>query len=162
MLLRMQGVHEPVATYKRWQELGRQVVRGAHARSILRPIILKNSASKGETIVNDSEEPSGSRLVGFKMVKCLFPLSETTGKNLPPPPKLPGWDTKAAEAKLGIAQMPFDEMNGNVMGYSVGLQYAINPLNPTPDRTRFHEWGHMVLGHTLPSQHADYQLHRGI
>jgi hypothetical protein len=104
----------------------------------------------------------GSRLVGFKMVKCLFPLSDTTCKDLPPPPELPGWDTNVAEAKLGIAPVPFDEVNGNVMGYSVGLRYAINPLNPTPERTLFHEWSHMVLGHALPSQHADYQRHRGI
>lgn len=162
MLLRMQGVHEPVATYKRWQALGRQVIRGARARSILRPVIIKGRAVKIEEVAEDSEQPENSRLVGFKMVKCLFPLSETIGKNLPPTPPLPKWDIKAAETKLGITEVPFDELNGNIMGYSVGLQYAINPLNPSPRHTRFHEFGHIVLGHTLPSQHADYQQHRGI
>src|SRR5690349_15385683 len=148
MLLRMQGVHEPVATYKRWQELGRQVIRGARARSILRPVIIKGRAAKTEEVAEDTEQPDGSRLVGFKMVKCLFPLSETIGKDLRPAPPLPEWDIKAAETKLGITEVPFDELNGNVMGYSVGLQYAINPLNPNPRRTRFHEFGHIVLGHT--------------
>jgi N-terminal domain of anti-restriction factor ArdC len=87
MLLRMQGIHEPVATYKRWQELGRQVVKGSKARSILRPIIINNREAEVETV---DDKTAGSKLVGFKMVKCLFPLSETTGKELPPAPPLPG------------------------------------------------------------------------
>lgn len=161
MLLAMQGVYEPVATYKRWQDMDRQVVRGAQARSILRPIIIKDRAAKGETVVEDGQEPEGARLVGFKLVRCLFPLSETTGKELPPAPEFPGWNRQTAEERLGISRIPFDISDGNVMGYSVGLRYAINPLNPTPDRTAFHEYAHIVRGDTLPSLQDEYRQHRG-
>jgi N-terminal domain of anti-restriction factor ArdC len=33
--LMMQGVCEPVATYKRWQELGRQIRKGSKAKVVL-------------------------------------------------------------------------------------------------------------------------------
>lgn len=158
MLLRMQHVCEPVATYKHWHKLGRQVVRGAQARSILRPIFIKNR--EAAELLGDDEDTSG-RLVGFKLVKCLFPLSETTGKELPPAPELPGWDLDAAKTKLGIREVSFESLSGNTQGYSFGLEYAINPIAVNRNRTTFHEIGHIVLGHTLPSQHADYLSHRG-
>lgn len=41
ILLRMQGVREPIATYKRWQRLGRQVLRGATAKEIIVPLMRK-------------------------------------------------------------------------------------------------------------------------
>lgn len=159
MLLRMQGVNEPVATCKHWQKLERQVVRGAQARSILRPIFSKSRAA-AEKVGGDQE--ASARLVGFKLVKCLFPLSETTGKELPPAPELPGWDLEAAKAELGIREVPFESLSGNTQGYSIGLEYATNPLAVNRNRTTFHELGHIVLGHTLPSQHADYLNHRGV
>src|SRR5579885_1569117 len=66
MLLRMQHVNEPVATYNTWQRLGRQVVKGAKAREILRPIFIKNR-DPAETVGEDQEV--GAHLVGFKLVK---------------------------------------------------------------------------------------------
>ncbi len=137
----------------------RQVVKGAKARAILRPIIIKNR-DEAETVAEGKE--AGSRLVGFKLVNCLFPLSETTGKELPPPPPPPGWDLAIAKTKLGIREVPFESLSGNTQGYSIGLEYAINPLAVNRNRTTFHEIGHIVLGHTLPSQHADYLNHRGV
>ncbi|TMD69892.1 MAG: DUF1738 domain-containing protein, partial [Chloroflexi bacterium] len=47
MLLRLQGVNEPVATYKKWQELGRQVLKGSRAKEIVRPIFAKRVAANG-------------------------------------------------------------------------------------------------------------------
>jgi antirestriction protein ArdC len=58
--------------------------------------------------------------------------------------------------------VPFDELNGNIQGFSIGLEFAINPLAVNRNRTTFHEIGHIVLGHTLSSQHAEYRQHRGI
>jgi antirestriction protein ArdC len=63
---------------------------------------------------------------------------------------------------LGIKEVPFDELNGNIQGYSIGLDFAINPLAERRNHTLFHELGHIVLGHTMPSQRAEYLSHRGI
>jgi len=52
-------------------------------------------------------------------------------------------------------------MNGNLQGYSRGLEFAISPIARDRRKTMFHEWGHMILGHTMPSQHAMYLNHRG-
>lgn len=40
-LLLMQGVHEPVATKQRWQEIGRMVLEGAQPKEIIRPVFNK-------------------------------------------------------------------------------------------------------------------------
>ncbi|OLC62314.1 MAG: hypothetical protein AUH89_01435 [Ktedonobacter sp. 13_1_40CM_4_52_4] len=63
MYLRMQGVAEPVATYKRWQAIGRQVMKGARAKEIIKPIIVNQPNEEGEP------EPV---VVGFKPVRCIF------------------------------------------------------------------------------------------
>lgn len=58
--------------------------------------------------------------------------------------------------------MPFDSTNGNLQGWSRGLQFAINPVPVNPMKTKFHEWGHIVLGHTIPHHFEEYQAHGGI
>src|SRR5215217_4897364 len=82
--LLMQGVQEPVATYQRWQSIGRQVLKGSRAKEIVRPITVK---SKEE--VDDAGEPK--KFTRFKLVKCLFGYSQTEGEELPPV-EVPGWD----------------------------------------------------------------------
>src|SRR6266567_831963 len=44
--LRMQGVQEPVATYKRWQAIGRQVLKGSKAKEIIRPVYTRAQVHK--------------------------------------------------------------------------------------------------------------------
>jgi hypothetical protein len=46
-------------------------------------------------------------------------------------------------------------MDGNVMGYATGRQFAISPLSPLPHKTLFHELGHLILGHTTESSLSD-------
>jgi Zn-dependent peptidase ImmA (M78 family) len=62
----------------------------------------------------------------------------------------------------GIRQIPFDELNGNMQGYSEGRNIAINPVAVNSDKTWFHELGHVVLGHTLAGALEEYTTHRGI
>src|SRR5262245_61056941 len=95
--LRMQGIHEPVATYKRWQAIGRQVLKGAKAREIIRPLLVDIETAEGEP---------GQRVIGFKAVRCIFPLSETTGPDVPSR-ELPGWELILALGKLGIREVEF-------------------------------------------------------
>jgi antirestriction protein ArdC len=152
MFLRMQGVHEPVATYKRWQSLGRQVLRGSKASAIVRPIVIDRKNEAGE--VED-------RLLRFKVVNCLFTVSQTDGEPLPQV-DLPGWDLDSALRKLDIHRQPFELLDGNTQGYSWGRDFAVSPVAADPTRTTFHELGHIVLGHTAPQPVEDHEaFHRG-
>ena len=58
------------------------------------------------------------------------------------------WDAVTALAALDIAEAPFEDLRGNVLGYAAGRSIAISPLNPYKHKTRFHELAHVVLGHT--------------
>ncbi|MEV0360093.1 hypothetical protein AB0H71_28945 [Nocardia sp. NPDC050697] len=151
--LAMQGVFEPVNTYKGWAELDtpRQVMKGAKARAILRPIMVKNRLVE--------QEDDDDRLLRFKLVRCMFPVSETEGPELPPwtPPE---WSPEQALGALGVREIPFEGFNANRQGYSVGKELAINPVARYPAKTLMHELMHIQLGHTA-DDFEDYREHRG-
>jgi hypothetical protein len=159
LLFLMQGVREPVASYSRWKALGRQVVRGAHAKDVIVPVLVQEPAPEGEP--TDEQRERVARLVGFKVVRAVFGLSDTEGPELPPR-ELPGWDQDLALKRLGIRRLPFEDTRGNVQGYSHGLEVAINPVAVHPEKTLMHELGHIVLGHTVEHALEDYRTHRGI
>ena len=152
MFLRMQGVYEPVATMKRWNALGRTVLSGSKAKEIIVPIFARKPKE---------DEDEEAAIIGFKAVRRIFTLSQTEGQELPPV-QLPEWDVDTALEKLGIRQVPFTALSGNVQGYSRGHDIAISPIAVNPAKTRFHEIGHVVLGHTLPENVGQYATHRGI
>lgn len=150
ILLMMQGVAEPVATFKRWQAMGRQVRKGSKARYINRPWTGKRTGSDGK------EE----KFVGFKLVNCLFPLSDTDGSDLPVP-EIPDWDMDRALAALDARRIPYTLTDGNTQGFSRHREFAINPVAVHPLSTMFHELGHILLGHTDDAGMAEYTTHRG-
>ncbi len=150
--LHLQGVHEPAATWGRWKDFGRHVKRGAKAKFIIRPIFRTETDVDGNTV---------QQLIGFKPVPCIFALSDTEGPDLPPV-TVPGWDIDTALSKLGVRLVPFEMLNGNVQGYSAGLDIAINPLAANREKTLMHELAHVALGHTLPHQLSEYRAHRGL
>lgn len=154
ILLYMQGVTEPVATFNRWKEMGRSVKKGSKAKAILRPITIK---LKDE--VDDQGQPK--QLTKFKLVNALFTVSETEGEELPPyePPE---WSEDRALSDLDITRVPFESLDGNAQGYSFERNVAINPVAAYPLKTLFHEIGHVILGHTSSDQVEDYQQHRGV
>jgi len=150
--LRMQGVQEPVATLKRWNAIGRTVLKGSKAKEIIRPLIVEQK---------QYDDITENRLVGFKAVRCIFTLSETEGAELPPS-KLPEWSADTVLQHLRIRQVPFNELNPNIQGYSRGRDVAINPVAVSPNKTLIHEMAHIVLGHTVPEAYKEYVTHRGI
>ena len=152
MFLRMQGVYEPVATMKRWNALGRTVLSGSKAKEIIVPIFARKPKE---------DEDEEAAIIGFKAVRRIFTLSQTEGQELPPV-QLPEWDVDTALEKLGIRQVPFTALSGNAQGYSRSHDIAISPIAVNPAKTRFHEIGHVVLGHTLPENVGQYATHRGI
>jgi hypothetical protein len=158
----MQGIHEPVASASRWKQLGREVTNWKERKEVIVPQFAKEpppEPPEGESIEEKRERVA--RLIGFKVVRAVFPLSATDGPELPPQP-IPGWDLETALSKLGIREVPFDSTNGNLQGYSHGLEFAINPIAVNRNKTVMHELGHIVLGHTVPHQYEDYQAHRGV
>jgi hypothetical protein len=160
MLLLLQGVYEPVATYERWKAVGRQVVRGARAREILRPLFIQVEQSAEEGQIEGQREKV-ARLIGFKAVRAVFPMSETTGPE-PPPLQYPQWNVDVALAKVGIRRIPFEHDDLNVQGYAVGRDLALNPLAVQPERTVIHEMGHILLGHTVATNLSEAAMHRGV
>ena len=150
--LRLQGVQEPVATMKRWNAIGRTVLNGSKAKEIIVPIFARKPKE---------DEDEEAAIIGFKAVRRIFTLSQTDGQELPPV-QLQEWDVDTALATLGIRLVPFTALSGNLQGYSYGHNIAINPIAVHPAKTRFHELGHVVLGHTMPESLAEYSTHRGI
>jgi hypothetical protein len=158
LLFRMQGLFEPIAPYSRWKALGRNVIRGSRAKEVIVPVLI-NEAPADQTLEEKRERVA--RLVGFKVVRAVFGLSDTEGPDIPPVPS-PGWDLQQVLGRLGIREAPFDNANGNLQGWSHGVDFAITPIAVNRTKTTFHELGHIVLGHTIPARHAEYATHRGI
>ena len=151
-LLMMQGLAEPVNTYKGWLALGRQVKKGSRAKAIYVPMFRKELNENGE-----KEE----RLTGFKLVPSIFGVSETDGDDLPAY-EPPHWSKERAMQKLKIVQVSYESLDGNSQGYSVGRQFAVSPVAVFPFKTTLHELSHIVSGHTTPDELAEYQSHRGL
>ena len=53
------------------------------------------------------------------------------------------------------AEILFDHVDGNCLGFARDRVIAINPINPLPHKTRFHELAHVLLGHTTEGRQAD-------
>jgi len=71
------------------------------------------------------------------------------------------WNQQLAHKNLDITRMPFDPSRTTWEGYSIGRQYAISDAAPHPTMVMFHEWAHILLGHTALTQ-TDFEEHRGV
>jgi antirestriction protein ArdC len=162
--LLIQSVAEPVATYNRWQELGRQVRKGSRAKIVLAPVLISREVkdAAGNVVFGDDGRPRKHQiLVGFRDSRTVFGYSDTEGDELPPV-QLPSWDVETALAVLGVDRVAFDMINGNTQGFSFedgnGRHLAINPVAAYPAKTLLHELAHLMLGHC---EQGD-QTHRGV
>jgi hypothetical protein len=73
-------------------------------------------------------------------------------------PQYPGLDLTTPLRELGIQQVDFTSTDGNAQGYAFERSIAINPVAQLPDKTTFHELGHIVLGHTEEGRLVDSDL----
>src|SRR5262249_25667255 len=119
----MQGLHEAIASGSRWKSLDRTPKPGARRYEVSVPRMIQGYEP-------DPDDPDKrkrvERLVGFQAVRAVYTLSDTEGADLAPRP-VPGWDEAKALEKLGIRRVPFEHVNGNLQGYSHGLEVAVNP-----------------------------------
>lgn len=130
----------PIATYKRWTELGRQVKKGEKAISLVMPVTIQKKDEAGEK--------TGDVFQMFTVRNNWFVLSQTDGQEYVQEVTTPQWNKEQALEKLGITEEAFALLNGNVQGYAQLKSIAINPVAQYPHKTRFHEIAHIVLGHT--------------
>lgn len=137
----------PIATYKKWSELGRQVTKGQKAIALVMPVTINKKDAAGEK--------TGEVFSMFTMRNNWFVLSQTEGDEYVNEVATPAWDKAAALAKLDINEVAFDHSDGNCQGYASGRTIAVNPVAILPHKTRFHELAHVVLGHTTDEMMAD-------
>lgn len=130
----------PIASYKRWQELGRQVKKGSKAIALLMPVLINKKDSEG----NKTDD----KMQLFVTRNNWFSLDDTEGAEFKPEVKIAAWNKDKALEALDIKEASFQSINGNSQGYAKDREIAINPLAILPHKTRFHELAHIVLGHT--------------
>lgn len=144
----------PVATFKRWLEVGRVVKKGEKSLAIVRPFTVKGR--------ENAEGKQEGGFTGFTIKNCLFTVNQTEQLEGSEPyqqeAKSPLWDVSTALATLGISEVPFASLNGNSQGYATGKSIAINPVAVFPHKTRFHEIAHVVLGHTKDERMDDGEV----
>lgn len=137
----------PIATYKKWTELGRQVRKGEKAISLVMPVTIQKKDEAGEK--------TGDVFSIFTVRNNWFVLGQTDGEDFAHEVPTPAWDKTQALEALGITEKQFVLANGNVQGYAQDKSIAVNPVAALPHKTRFHEIAHVVLGHTSEGVLAD-------
>lgn len=124
--------------------------RGEKALTLCRPVTVKCAADSGgdEAVV----------LTRFVYRPFWFVLAQTEGQPLRPEFPRGTWDAPRALSALNVAEVPFESLNGNVLGYARARTIAVNPVNPLPHKTPFHELAHVLLGHTAEREQNDGEL----
>jgi antirestriction protein ArdC len=138
----------PMATYPRWKELGRYVRKGEKAITLCQPVTVKRKAEPED----QGDDPDV--FTRFVYRPKWFVLAQTEGEPLAEA-SIPAWDADRALAVLQVQEIPFDAIDGNCLGFARDRSIAINPVNPMPHKTRFHELAHVLLGHTSEGAQQD-------
>ena len=140
-----------IATFQRWKDLGRHVRRSEKAITLCRAITVKHTTTADDG--TDETTPA----TRFVYRPFWFVLAQTDGKPLPAT-IAPTWDAARALAALDVQEVEFASLDGNTLGYAQGRTIAVNPVNPLPHKTRFHELAHVLLGHTAEGEQHDSEL----
>jgi antirestriction protein ArdC len=134
----------PIATYKKWQSLGRQVKKGEKAIALCMPITVPRKKAKAEDLDASNKEFATI----FVWRNNWFTLAQTEGEDYKQEETPVNFDLKNVISENEIEQISFEETNGNVMGYAIKNTFAVNPLNKHAFKTSLHEIAHILLGHT--------------
>jgi antirestriction protein ArdC len=148
----------PLATFQRWKELGRYVRKGEKAITLCMPVTVKRTVE----LEDGNEQADVFGLVNATFTRFVykphwFVLAQTDGQELPSV-TIPDWDQERTFVALDVTEVPFDSLDGNTLGCAQGRTIAINPVNPLPHKTRFHELAHVLLGHTSEGTLNDGEL----
>lgn len=153
----------PISSFNGWKKLGRRVKKGEKALALWMPVVKTEEVEK-----EDGTRESRTRQF-FIMKNFWFALAQTEPINpdaevINVVVEAPDWDKPRALETLGITEVPFDHVDGNVQGYArpESAVIAINPVAAMPWKTIFHELAHCLL-HTNEAMKSDgATLDRGI
>ena len=138
----------PFASYAAWQRLDRQVKRGEKPLLILHPMYRSEEDENGR---------KNEVLVGFAWKPSAFVLAQTDGEELELAELVP-FDLDATLKAVNIKPVPFTHEDGNALGFAtVRREISVSPLSPRPERTLFHEIGHVLLGHVEKGDVVDLE-----
>jgi antirestriction protein ArdC len=140
----------PLATFMGWKDKGRYVRKGEKALTLCMPVTVKRAQE-----ADDAEQ--AAVFTRFIYRPHWFVLAQTDGQPLEAA-SMPTWNREQALAALSVTEVPFDMLNGNVMGFARERSIAVSPLNPLPYKTTFHELAHVLLGHTTEGEQADSEI----
>jgi len=140
----------PIASFHRWQELGRVVKKGSKALAMSMPVTVK--AKTDTQPENDPQaEGEGKIRVLFVVRRNWFALHHTEPLAGAEQKAIeiitPDWNADRALAALEITCEDFAHFNGNVQGYAKpeARRVAVSPLAMNPAKTLFHEIAHCLL-----------------
>jgi hypothetical protein len=155
----MQGIQPgPINTFPGWKALGRHVIKGQKAISLVMPITCKKRDEETQQAADTADWHDSRKsecFTRFVFRPNWFVLSQTEGTDVAAA-TAPNWNAERALSVLGVTRVEFATMNGNAQGYAApGKQIAINPVAALPHKTMFHELAHVVLGHTDEGQLSD-------
>lgn len=145
----------PLATYKRWQELGRQVSKGAQGIYLWQPVTKKGTRTVIERDPITDEEEEVEKPYAYKkfyLWKKWFVLSQTTGEEYELP-ETGEWSVARALEILDIDQVPFTNTDGTCLGTARMTdggqkEIMVNPMADDHLRVAIHEIAHHEVGHT--------------
>jgi len=137
----------PIATFKRWQALGRNVKKGSKAIQLCMPVTINKKDENGDK--------TGDCFQAFVLRNNWFVLEQTEGEDYAHDTPSPEWSAELALPALDITQVSFDHPDGNCQGFAKGRCIAISPIAALPHKTRFHELAHVILGHTSEGAMSD-------
>jgi hypothetical protein len=141
------GIHPgPINTFVGWLNLNRNVKKGEKALWLCMPLTRKKESDAGE---------KETVITNFVWKPRWFTLSQSEGEPIEPIAS-PAWDKDEALSTLGISQVEFAHLDGNVQGYAQKREVAVSPIAAMPHKTLFHELAHVELGHTLESDFNDF------
>jgi len=139
----------PIATFMGWKDKSRYVRKGEKAIVLCMPLTGKRKAKDTEPAASaePDTDPKPETFTRFVYRPHWFVLSQTDGQAVELL-SIPTWDRFRALDALGIDEEPFSMTDGNCQGYARQRTIAVSPVAALPDKTRFHELAHVVLGHT--------------
>lgn len=134
----------PIATYRGWQDKGRQVKGGEHALSLWMPVMVKERerSDTGELV------ETGDLKTVFVFKPRWFVYAQTDGEPIDLSATVGDWSLDMALVGLGVERIAYDLPSGNAQGYASEKSIAINPVAVNPLKTSLHETAHVILGHT--------------
>ena len=141
LIMRVIGQTEDARTYKQWQAVNRQVLKGQKSFSIIAPVTKK--------VHNDETDEDEVRLIGFRPLP-VFAYEATVGEDLPDgdckPAKLPPFFDSAEKLGIKIRWKPISQ---NSYGYYSLRDNSIT-LHSQDYCVFFHELGHAVHNQIEP------------